>query len=1394
MIPPPIGETNALSYNAEAAAGGWTTDFETYEEEQEYAARFNKQLVEEGAVLLKNKNGALPLTTSERDITLFGSNSYKPFYGGTGSAGMTGDVKTTDLVESLEKSGFRLNRKVRNIYDNVAGRYVAQLHSSGNIRVEIPTNLLDAAKSSYAQYGDAAIVTISRLGGEGYDVYHTMKTMTWGNIKAYEDENAHLLQLTDNERTLIKHMGENFDKVIVLINSGHTLEIGELEDDPNVDAVLYIGQPGASGFKAVPEILKGSVNPSGKTVDVYAANFKADPTWANFGSNLQHDPGEYDRDNLDPDYTNKVFNSAGEEIDASVVEYEEGIYVGYRWYETAAADGVLKTLDTFDAEKAGDFEDEYYNRSNGVVYPFGYGLSYTTFKQELLTTGTELEAAINAASGIDAKVEVKVRVTNTGDVSGKEVAQVYVHAPYTAGGIEKSEVVLAGFGKTKLLKPDESEVLTLSVRLGDIASFDYDDANKNGYKGWEIEAGSYEFRLQSDSHNVIEKIDCALNAKTTTLDNDGDRTNNTPFSNGDDYDSLMINKDSGSAHMTIMTRADFKGTYPSIPLKADRTFGDDVTPFLVSAGKDAGTADDGSRYTSYWNSLNDRENDPWMWYADAIGENWTQAATTADRTDGLSAIQLADMIGIDYFDDETVVTEAEGHIFAGKTHKEAWEMFMNGLTYDEMKNIISDGRYQQSPGNDSIGLEWGEDADGPAQLQDGTWWACAVIVGSMWNEELSYKYGVMVGNESLFLDVPGWYGPSMNVHRSQFGGRNFEYLSSDGLHSGRMAAAMTLGAQSKGVNCYIKHVGINEQETDRYKLTTYVDEQTMREVYFRSYEYAVKEGQATGVMTAMTRIGSVGAQSNYMMMNVMIRGEWGFKGAANSDGSGWENGAANSDGSGWENGAANYSQRGGCDFPLGTYGGKNVVYGEWSAEKNAVLDDTLPDKPVDNIQWYAVRVSAMRMLWVAANTNYTAFKVNRSLFVDKEFAFYVNMSLNSAGLGMAIDEKYTEGSNVSYKVTGGRLPIGVGFNEVTGEFTDRAFEDGEFEVEVTMFVNGMSAKTAKAKLVVEPMLKLENTLVLKVGEKFTTDIEPIHYWISDSNGDCEYDSNKPYVSIELTVNGGVPCEDDNYELTYKTYSFDVDALTESSGYVWASESKKEQAKELNGEIYNNGATLSFTPTEAGSFLLNIACKSYYLSGTSIKSKSAKISQIPIIVLPSDSADGKTIVSINKTGTDGLTDTYTILFNDGSTYNFTIRNGAQGAAGEQGEQGLPGIRGPQGVQGEAGKDGVDGTDGKDGEDGITPSISVSDDGYWVINGTKTDVKAVGEDGKDGADGAKGDKGDKGDSGAAGMNGENGSGCGGSLSSGGTVAAIAVSGLAALIGLAAIKLSRKKKESK
>ena len=376
-------------------------------------------------MLLKNENGALPLTTRERNITLFGTNSYDPLYGGTGSAGMTGEVKTTNLVDSLKGAGFRLNQKVQNIYSNVSSSYKAPLHSSGDVRVEIPTNLLDAAKSSYSQYGDAAIVTISRLGGEGYDVLHTMKTVNWKNgYEVYKDRTDHLLKLTDSEKTLIKHMGDNFGKVIVLINSGNVLELGELEDDPNVDAVLYIGQPGASGFKAVPEILKGSVNPSGKTVDIYPANFKADPTWMNFGSNLQHDPDEYDANNLDPDYDNFVYNSEGNKVEANVVEYEEGIYVGYRWYETAAADGVLKTLDTYDAAKAGNFKDDYYNRSNGVVYPFGYGLSYTTFKQELVTTGAELEAAINAANGIDAKVEIKVRVTNTGDVAGKEVAQV----------------------------------------------------------------------------------------------------------------------------------------------------------------------------------------------------------------------------------------------------------------------------------------------------------------------------------------------------------------------------------------------------------------------------------------------------------------------------------------------------------------------------------------------------------------------------------------------------------------------------------------------------------------------------------------------------------------------------------------------------------------------------------------------------------------------------------------------------------------------------------------------------------------------------------------------------------------------------------------------------------
>lgn len=1351
----------ALSENATQAKKGWMTDFETIEEEHELAAELNLELMAEGMVLLKNENNALPLSKKERNVTLFGNRSYLPFYSGTGSGGKHGDIMVDEqddgtvsrLTDSFEKAGFRLNPRVKKIYAENGSNYKSNIHSNGKIRVEAPVSLLASAKGSYFQYGDAAITTISRVGGEDNDL-----RLTEADHVMFQDETAHTLQLDDNEKALIKEMGENFNKVIVLINSGNVLELGDLEDDPNVDAVLWVGQPGTNGFEAVPKLLTGEINPSGKTVDIYPANLKSDPTWNNFGNYNVFD------------VNGGGYNTDGKK--AKAVEYEEGIYYGYKWYETAAADKILTTLDTYDATLEGLYpegktaeNDEYYNRSNGVVYPFGHGLSYTTFEQELVTTAADLTTAINAASGLDTKVPVKVKVTNTGKVEGKEVVQMYVHAPYNKTAetaIEKAEVVFAGYAKTGLLNPGESETVTVEIRLGDIASFDYSDANGNGYKGYEIEAGAYEFRLQKNSHEMIEKLDCTLTAKTTELDNDSDAANNTLFSNGDIYDTRLnvvdnTNEDGTTRYgtMTTMSRKNFKGTYPTVPTtmrlmvvkggegdtvdsagyKIDEngvrikepkevkgyTYSDRVIQLLKQNDTAAGEKGENNldRFNGYYNSDNDEASDPWYVTNADLPENWTQASDedVAARENGRTEIGLVDMIGLDYWDNETVI---EGGKFNGKTHKEAWEAFMNLLSYGEMTKILSDGKYRTIALN-SIGKEEGRDADGPAMFTEkGFFWCSAVNIASTFNDELAYRMGVMVGNESLLLNAPGWYGPSVNIHRSAFGGRNFEYYSQDPVQGGRIASAVIRGATSKGVNCYVKHFGFNEQETNRNGLGTFVDEQSLRENYFKVFEIIVKESNTTGLMTAFGRTGAIGSQGNYMHCTALTRDEWGFKGVLITDAYIPVIGQAN------------MMQRAGCDLPLGQYGGDDSIHGVWDktlrdgkggVRDGAEKDGVVPESPT---QYKAVRDSAMRLLWMSANSNICETSVDATLFADRSFTVMAGQPMKTGNEYLcSVGVELPEGTSATYQITKGNLPIGMGFSEVTGNFEDIPQQCGTFELEIAMVVNGWSKKTAKVTMNVDPLVKIDKDIsTLTQNEEFVANIVPDkgHMGLGD-----EYRQDDPYIGFALEYQGGLP-EGSNFEIEYDQYEFDMDTFTEEYGYQWEDQATKaEIAADKAGTKWNKSGKIKVTASEPGTYDLTFRYGAYRASNGKVKSW--RYLRYTFVVAPdgsSDPVEGKTIVSIDKTS-EGLVDTYTILYDDNTTYEFTVKNGA---------------------------DGADGTNGTNGTDGVTPTVTIGEDGYWVINGVKTDVKATGKDGVNGQDGKPGADGEAGKPGADGTNGTNG----------------------------------------
>ncbi len=791
----------------------------------------NEQILEEGIILLKNEDNLLPLNGVEK-ITVFGKNSTNLVLGGSGSSAGTGSTTSIDLYKSLSNAGFEYNPVAKDFFSSSkSGSGRPAVPGMGTILTgypigETPKTLYQnntALKNSYKDFNDLAIVVITRMGGEGYDLPRTMfwdgsKYSNWSGtelIPGARSKEDHYLQIDQNETDLLKEANDNFQNVVVLINSPSTIETGFLVDpthyayQPNVKGALWIGTPGATGANAIGKILKGEINPSGRTSDTYAADFKKDPSWDNFGNNLENDGNRYSVD--------------GKERNAYYVEYEEGIYVGYRYYETRG------------------FTDGQAWYDENVIYPLGYGLSYTTFTQEIGNTSFIEDGTILA----DDEINIDVKVTNTGNIAGKEVVQVYYTAPYYDGGIEKAHVVLVGFGKTGTLQPGQSETLSIKFTVRDMASYDYNDANNNDFKGYEVEEGKYIIKLMNNSNTVIEEkvVDVPLGG----YQYEKDEVTGTEIVNL--FDDVSNHVD------TYMSRRNWEGTWPTRPTVEDRAVDSDFIGLL-----------------NY--QLNDSPTDPWY---------QSQMPTQSDVVNSFNdtTIKLYDLVDKSYDDS-------------------MWDDLLDQLTITQMVTLVSRGNFK-TMNIDNIGKPLTTDPDGPSgfanfmgdpSVYDTAYYASGVVLGATWSEELAYKFGKMIGNEGLIgnergdgMPYSGWYAPAANIHRSQFGGRNFEYYSEDGLLSGKLAANIIKGAKEKGVYTYIKHFALNDQETNRDNtgLITWANEQAMRELYFRPFELAVKEGKTNAMMSAFNRIGTTWAGGSYPLLTALLRDEWGFRGMVITD-------------------------------------------------------------------------------------------------------------------------------------------------------------------------------------------------------------------------------------------------------------------------------------------------------------------------------------------------------------------------------------------------------------------------------------------------------------------------------------------------------------------------------
>lgn len=778
------------------------------------AQEVNLKLAEEGFVLLKNENAALPMNKGTR-ISVFSKNSVNLSYGGSGSGGFD-TSNNKNLYESLNDAGFVTNPTLKRFYESSQSGPVRTANSSDldngdNQKIataETPqSKYTDAVKNSYADYSDAALVVITRIGGEGFDLPRYQ-----GDSEGAVSPDSHYLELDQNEIDLLTAVTDGtFKRVVVVFNTPSSFEATFLKDSAyaafadKIDAAVWIGFTGSNGITALGEILNGDVNPSGRLVDTWAADFTKNPSFVNFGTGCL------------PDTTDKYDGGMYYSVD-----YEEGIYVGYRYYETRGeTDG-----------------EDWYNAN--VVYPFGYGLSYTTFDW---TVGDASASEIELGTTITVPVTVK----NTGSVAGKEVVQLYASAPYTLGGIEKAHKVLVGFAKTKLLQPGESETVTVSFDPYSAASYDYRDANSNGFSGYELEAGEYTLYVSRNAHESEKAI--ALNLAADVQIGTDPTTDSEVVNRYTDSENFL---DSDWQLDTMLSRADWEGTWPT-PQTAQQHAGTDRLYEEIRSEEH--------------NNPTDFDSEEYPWF----GEEPT--------------LTLRNLLPS---------AEAEGYEPVVSYDDERWEELMMGCDEEEMIALINNGAYH-TLAMESVGLPATIHGDGPSgftcfmskeQVNGTCQYVSEPVMASTWNINLMTELGEAIGEEGTIGDkatgqpYSSIYAPGVNIHRSPFGGRCSEYFSEDPFISGMMGAAEVQGIQSRGVLPTVKHFVANEQETHRSigGDLSWLSEQALREIYLKPFEYTVKLGETRGIMTSFNRIGTRWTGGDYRLLTEILRNEWGFNG------------------------------------------------------------------------------------------------------------------------------------------------------------------------------------------------------------------------------------------------------------------------------------------------------------------------------------------------------------------------------------------------------------------------------------------------------------------------------------------------------------------------------------
>ena len=754
------------------------------------AAELCKAIAEEGIVLLKNEDNFLPLN-NEKNLNVFGWASTNPCYGGTGSGSLSDAYETVSLLQGLQNAGFQLNTELSDFYTAYRADRpeVGMFSQDWTLPEPTATSYSNEMMTNAKEFSKNALVVITRVGGEGADIPTDVSKVTYtNNSEEYKDfeDGEHYLQLSQTEKDMLDLVCSSFDNVVVVYNGANAMELGFINEYPQIKGALWCPGTGQNGFDALGEILNGSVNPSAKTSDTFVKDLTTTPTWNNFGS--------FFYDNMD-EFKVEATDFSPEAV-PSFVNYVEGIYVGYRFYETAAQEGLI-------------------NYNNEVLYPFGYGLSYTTFTQTM-----------GEITKKDGMIQFDVTVTNTGDIAGKDVVEVYYNPPYENGGIEKATANLVAFDKTKQLNPGESETITIRFAEEDMASYDYKTE-----KAYVLEQGDYIISINQDSHTILEEQTYRV-AKDVVYDENNLRST--------DKIAVTNEFDHANGDVTYLSRKDGFANYKeATALPTNFTMPEDTKATFIN----------NSNYNS---------------------EDYNEDSDEMPILGADNGVKLVDLRGVDYDDPK-------------------WDTLLDQLTIKEMDQMIAIAGYQTAAAK-SVEKVNTIDCDGPASINNnftGTGsigFPSAVMIASTWNEDIAQEFGQSIGQMADEMGVSGWYAPAMNIHRSAFAGRNFEYYSEDGLLSGKIATKAIQGAEQYGVYAYIKHFALNDQETNRTgMLCTWSNEQAIREIYLKPFELSVKEGNAKAVMSSFNYIGTEWAGASNALCNVVLRDEWGFKGFVLTD-------------------------------------------------------------------------------------------------------------------------------------------------------------------------------------------------------------------------------------------------------------------------------------------------------------------------------------------------------------------------------------------------------------------------------------------------------------------------------------------------------------------------------